>query len=195
MNITVQPIDLFPTRIWSFDLSEMSECFPQWQQTLSDWRSREPTPAGRSNRAGWNSPKTVFADPVFAPLLEASKHAFVHAFREIAPNKELRFALEAWANIHDPLGYNVSHVHQSVLLCACFYLTVPAGAGAIVFRDPRPGVELSPFIGDGKNSFNCVNIVPKPGTLLLFPNWLAHSVESNEASTQRQSIAMNALQA
>jgi len=195
MKIAVQPTDLFPTRIWSFDLSELSENFAMWQQSLTDWRSREPSAAGRSNRTGWNSDKTVFADPQFSPLLEAAKQAFIHAFREIMQKGEIRFRLEAWANIHDPMGYNVSHVHQNVLLSGCFYLTVPPGAGAIVFRDPRPGVVLSPFDGAGVNTNQAIKIDPKPGALLLFPNWLEHAVETNEAETQRQSIGINAVQA
>lgn len=194
MEIPVQSLDLFPTRIWQFDLSHLASYFPAWQQSLEDWRAQEPTAAGRSNRSGWNSDKTLFGKPEFAPLLEAAQTAFIHALRESQPGRNLSFALEAWANIHDPGGYNMMHLHQGVLLSGCFYLTMPEGAGALVFQDPRPGVVLSTFKGPGVNSNQFVQVKPRPGLLLLFPNWLEHAVETNEASTQRHAIAMNALQ-
>lgn len=81
-----------------------------------------------------------------------------------------------------------------MLLAGCFYLTVPEGAGALNFQDPRPGVVLSTFTGPGVNSNQYVQVKSRPGLLLLFPNWLEHAVETNEASTQRHAIAMNALQ-
>lgn len=195
MNISAQAIDLFPTRIWSFDLSELSDHFPLWEQILSDWRATEPVSKERSTRTGWSSEKTIFADPRFAPLLEASKQAYIHAFREVLPQTEIRFRLEAWANIHDQYGYNLPHIHQSVLMSGCFYLTVPPGAGALTFRDPRPGVVLSPFLGKGPNCNQTMRLTPKPGALVIFPNWLEHGVEPNEALTERQSIGINAHQA
>jgi hypothetical protein len=35
--------------------------------------------------------------------------------------------------------------------------------------------------------------VVREGTLLVFPHWLEHSVELNEANERRYSIAMNAI--
>lgn len=193
MNISASHADLFPTRIWTYDLSELSAHFEAWQQALQRWREREPGPAGRSNRRGWNSEKTVLLDPLFGPLLEAAKQAFGHALRQMIPSGELRFGLEAWANIHDPDGYNVMHVHPNALLSGCFYLSVPDGAGALVFRDPRPGVALSPFLTNGVNTNQKVQLAPKAGLLVLFPNWLEHAVDPNLADAARVSIAMNAL--
>lgn len=195
MNITAQAIDLFPTRIWSFDLSKLAVHYPLWQQILLDWRTKEPGATGRSTRTGWRSENTIFSDPRFSPLLEATKQAFIHALQEVLPQQEIRFRLEAWANVHDPLGYNLPHIHQSVLMSGCFYLTVPPGAGALTFQDPRPGVVLSPFSGKGVNCNQIIKLNPKPGALLIFPNWLEHAVEPNEAQTQRHSIAMNAVPA
>lgn len=193
MQISARHIDLFPTRLWTFDLTGLVDYFPIWQSSIENMRQQCPTPAGRSNRSGWNSNRQVFADPLFEPLLKAAQQAFIYALKQTDPEKNLRFGLEAWANINDPGGYNIFHVHQNVLLSGCFYLNVPNGAGNITFRDPRPGVVLSPFEGAGVNANQTYRIAPSPGLLVLFPNWLEHAVETHEGLTPRISIPMNAL--
>jgi uncharacterized protein (TIGR02466 family) len=193
MQVTTSHLDLFPTRLWTFDLSGLQAHFSAWQTELDAMRQNSPTAAGRSNRHGWNSDKTVFAQPSFAPLRKACEGSFAHAFREMGAPGSLRYRLEAWANIHDPGAYNTVHLHQNVLLSGSFYLAVPEGAGALVFRDPRPGAVLSPFRGKGANACQTINIRPKAGALVVFPNWLEHAVETHEGTTPRICIAMNAL--
>jgi hypothetical protein len=70
---------------------------------------------------------------------------------------------------------------------------MPEGSGSIIFRDPRPGVVLSPYYGNGVSNCNMAPIRPDAGTLLLFPNWLEHEVEAHGGTTPRMSIAMNAI--
>jgi len=193
MNINAVHTDIFATRLWTFDLSELSQYYPAWQSDLERRRKENPVPAGRSNKAGWNSDLTLFHDPLFAPLLEACLAATKHALIQMLPNKELQFRLDAWANIHDPGAYNESHLHPNVLLSGCFYLSVPAVSGAISFRDPRAALVASLFQGAGANSHQKAFIEPREGMLVLFPNWLEHFVEPHEGVAPRVSIAMNAL--
>lgn len=195
MRITSNHHDLFVTRLWTFDLSGLAGHFADWQRFLAVMRASSPSPAGRSNRHGWNSSKSIFANAEFAPLRQASEAAFAHAFRDMTLPGDVRFRLEAWANIHDPGAYNTAHMHQNVLLSGSFYLEVPEGSGALVLRDPRPGAVLSPFRGAGANNSCNVNIRPKAGILVIFPNWLEHAVETHEGETPRVCIAMNALEA
>jgi uncharacterized protein (TIGR02466 family) len=107
-------------------------------------RREKPTAAGGSNRKGWNSDKIIAANSLFAPLVEAVSQAFIYALLQTDPNANYSIKLELWANIHHPGGYNSFHLHQNVLLSGCYYLAVPEGAGGIIFRDPHPGVVLSP---------------------------------------------------
>ena len=60
------------------------------------------------------------------------------------------------------------HVHDESAVSGVFYVSVPAGAGAIRFDDPRGA--LPPF------KRNSIEHMPVSGELLLFPPWLAHSV-------------------
>lgn len=193
MKIDVSPQDVFATRIWQFDLSGLSSHFAQWQQEIEAWRQEVPQPLGRSNRLGWNSPLTVFERKSFQPLKGAVSKAFEHAFKEMQPGPNITVAFEAWVNMLDPGAYNTLHLHPNAMLSGCFYLTVPEGSGAIVFRDPRPGVVMAGFPGGGVNCQKDLEIQPKPGQLVVFPHWLEHRVEPNEASSARISVAINAL--
>lgn len=192
MKIQASPRDLFVTRIWQFELAELAPNFAKWEHTIRTWRSKMPEPAGRSNRNGWNSDLTLFNQPVFTPLRQVALQCFRHAMSDMKPMQDLRVELEAWVNMHDTGGHNTLHVHPHVLLSGCFYLTVPEGSGAIVFRDPRPGVVLTSFPGSSVNCANDVVIQPQPGHLYIFPHWLEHRVEVNAAQESRIAIAMNA---
>jgi uncharacterized protein (TIGR02466 family) len=184
--------DLFPTRIWIFDIPELQDAHASWIQEVLNWRVLNPQPAGRSNRKGWNSDPTVFSRAEFKPLLDAANQAFMHVFTDMRPPLQFKFALQAWINLHDPGSYNALHVHANVLLSGCYYLKVPEGSGPIRFRDPRPGVVLSPFVEGGVNTCKDIVLHPKDGQLVIFPNWLDHAVDVHEGNESRISIAINA---
>jgi uncharacterized protein (TIGR02466 family) len=184
--------DLFTTRIWVFDIPELLELHASWVQSIMLWREQEPNPVGRSNRKGWNTDPVVFSREEFKPLLDVSNQAFMHAFKEMQPPLQFRYASQAWVNLHDPGSFNAMHVHCNVLLSGTYYLKVPEGAGPIRFRDPRPGVVLSPFVDGGINTCRDQLIQPKEGQLVVFPNWLDHAVDVHEGVEPRISIAMNA---
>lgn len=192
MQVKVTHQDLFPTRIWKFDLSALSDHFPAWRQAVEALRAAQPAPSGRSNRGGWNSDKTVFARPEFELLAESARQAIGYALHQVT-GQDVPVMCEAWVNMHERGSYNTAHVHQGTLLSGTFYLTVPEGSGNLVLRDPRPGVVLSPFRGPGVNSARHVPVEPYAGLLVLFPNWLEHEVALHEADTPRVAIAMNAL--
>lgn len=193
MDVSVSHLDVFPTRIWSFDLAELAPQFPRWRDAVDRMRAASPVSAGRSNRMGWNSDKTVFQQPEFASLSAAVQLAFTYALRQVTLAGDFPIQLEAWINMHERGGYNAAHVHQGALLSASFYLTVPEGSGSLVFRDPRPGAALSPFRGEGANNSRVVSVKPYPGLLVVFPNWLEHEVAPHEADEPRVSIAVNAM--
>jgi len=192
MHVSVTHQDLFPTRIWKFDMSALSDHFAAWRQGVEAMRASQPSPAGRSNRGGWNSDKTVFARPEFTLLADSVRQSIGYALRQVT-GQDVPVVCEGWVNMHERGSYNAAHVHQGALLSGTFYLTVPEGSGNLVLRDPRPGVTLSPFRGPGVNSAQHVQVQPYAGLLVLFPNWLEHEVPQHESDEPRVAIAMNAL--
>jgi len=192
MEIQARHRDLFATRVWEYDLSPLQENFDHWRARVENLRIEQPIAAGRSNREGWNSDKLIFDLPEFMALLKVVRHTFAAAFEQMG-SRGRKFGLEAWANVHDAKAFNLGHVHPGALLSGCFYLSMPEGAGNIVFHDPRSGAMNSIFQGKGVNNGQNVSVKPNVGSLLLFPAWLEHHVDPHSGTEPRVSIAMNAI--
>ncbi|MGJ8589946.1 MAG: TIGR02466 family protein [Yoonia sp.] len=175
------------------EFEELSPLMMEWKDHLDLMRDTENEGKGRSTRAGWSGPKTLFNDPIFFPLREKCQTVFAQALKQMSLPDGFRFGIEAWGNIHESGGFNQPHIHREAILSGCFYLYTPEGSGAIVFHDPRPGTLYSRPWGRGVNSWSKSSIAVRAGTLLLFPQWLEHSVEPNAATEHRYSIAMNAI--
>jgi uncharacterized protein (TIGR02466 family) len=192
-QLTIYHQDLFPTRVWTVDLSVLAPFKDEWMSIISDMQTKSPVPAGRSNRMGWNSQPTLFEHEQFAELADAVRGVFDFIFKEMGP-PNFKYKLEAWANTHTTGGYNTFHTHPGALLSACYYLHLPKESGGLVLKDPRPGAMLSPWQGSLKpNSGSEITIMPQEGQLIIFPNWLEHATEANRDENTRISIPVNAL--
>ncbi len=192
-QLTIFHQDLFPTRVWTVDLSVLHPHKEVWLKTIKDIQAQNPEPAGRSNRMGWNSQPTLFDNKQFAELEDAVRGVFDFVFNEMGP-PSFAYKLEAWVNQHAKGGYNTFHNHSGALLSACYYLNVPQGSGGIVLRDPRAGAMLSPWQGSLRpNCGSEITITPQEGQLIIFPNWLEHGAEACQTSEPRISIPINAV--
>lgn len=182
--------DLFPTRVWVFYLEELLPFLNGWETCISNWRRSEET-RGSSNREGWTSSKTLFEKDEFKALNEAAERCLSQAYAQVELVNNPGFRKEAWVNLQDEGGFNHFHAHGECSLAGAFYLRVPEGSGDIVFRDPRPGINLAGMKGDGVNCFSVTSHTPRAGELVIFPGWLEHSVDVNKSETPRISIAIN----
>ena len=192
-SLSVEPVNLFPTRIWQSRLKNLAPHFPAWIAAVEAMRAAQPVAAGRSNRQGWNSAeKTLFDQPAFAELHAAIRACCDFALRQMGVAQP-DYRLESWVNIHDRGGFNFLHIHEGCLLSGVFYLQVPAGSGCLMLRDPRPGVVSSPLKGNGPNAHSDIQLRPETGLMVLFPSWLEHFVEPHESDIPRISISFNAL--
>ena len=191
----LQPYDLFATRIWQARLPALRRHLDAWVAEVLRMRAASPQPAGRTNRAGWNSSDMAVLDrPVFAPLREAVHAGCAAALRDMGV-PPLRFELQSWVNLHDRGGFNFLHVHEGSLLSGSFYLKVPPGSGRFVFRDPRPGVVHGYVKGAVPNGYSDIQLTPEAGLMVLFPCWMEHYVEPHDSDEPRIVIAFNAVTA
>jgi uncharacterized protein (TIGR02466 family) len=187
--------EIFPTVIWQAHLTALGSSFPDWISEVEALRARDPEPAGRTNRGGWNShDQAVLEAPAFAAL-KAPIVDLVHTALSEMLGSLPDITLQSWINIHDRGGFNFLHVHEGSLLCGCFYLRVPEGSGPLVFRDPRPGVVHGSLKGNGANAYKDIRLAPSDGLLVLFPSWLEHYVEPHDGDLSRIAIPFNVLQA
>lgn len=190
---SLRSFDIFATRIWQASLIALSPHLEGWITDVLDLRAANPHPAGRTNRQGWNSADmTILEQATFAPLAGAVRAGCAAALGEMGLH-EVVFRLQSWVNLHDRGGFNFLHVHEGCLLSGCFYLSVPAGSGKLVFRDPRPGVIHGCVKGAVANGYSDIHLTPTAGLLVLFPSWMEHYVEPHDNDEPRISISFNAV--
>jgi uncharacterized protein (TIGR02466 family) len=188
----LRSFDLFPTRVWQAHVTHLMVHLSSWVEQVQAMRAASPTPAGRSNRQGWNSTDmTVLDRPEFTPLRDTIRAACKQALSEMGQGHR-EFELQSWINLHDRGGFNFLHMHEGSLISGSYYLQVPPGSGQFVFRDPRPGIIHGFSKGGMPNSHSDVHLTPKAGLLVLFPAWMEHYVEPHEADQPRITLAFNA---
>jgi uncharacterized protein (TIGR02466 family) len=190
-NPALRSFDLFPTRIWQARLDPLLPQLPRWVQEVLAMREASPSPAGRTNRHGWNSTDmNVLGQPAFAELQQAVRAACAAALAQMG--RSTPFSLQSWINLHDRGGFNFLHLHEGSLLSGGFYLQVPPGSGQFVFRDPRPGVLHGCIKGAVPNGHSDIHLTPSAGLLVLFPCWMEHYVEPHDNDAPRITLAFNA---
>lgn len=134
--------------------------------------------------------------PVFKELVKTlNKHVASFA-------KDLQFDLgdkkikldSLWINILPPGGVHTSHIHPHSIISGTTYVSMPDGASAIKFEDPRLTMMMAapgrkPKARDELRSF--IYVAPEIGDVLLWESWLRHEVPLNMADDDRISVSFN----
>ncbi len=180
---------------------------------LKLWQDRSPG-LSRSNRGGWhsryldgnnNSNASVFSElslrvqDVAMLFLQKWRVSSSESstWRRTRVNRVHFGAL--WVNVHQAGDYNVEHQHAEIgavgdeipLLSGVYYPQGPIG-GAKLHLDCNEGIEEGTST---KLTHNQCSVDPDPGTLVIFPATLLHSVEPagnlEETGDPRVSFAFN----
>jgi uncharacterized protein (TIGR02466 family) len=99
-----------------------------------------------------------------------------------------------WVNILSPGGMHTGHIHPHSVISGTYYVTIPEGASALKFEDPRLAMMMAAPPRKAKaapDNRQFVYVAPRPGTLLLWESWLRHEVPMNQADAERISISFN----
>ena len=142
----------------------------------------------------------AWRDPVIAELvavLDGHVAAFARSLDYDLGGKRL-VCDSIWINRLDPGGFHAGHIHPHSAISGTCYVAVPPGASAIRFEDPRLAMLMAAptrraSARRGNRTF--VEIVPEPGTVLLWESFLRHEVPVNAAKSPRVSISFNYAQA
>ena len=99
-----------------------------------------------------------------------------------------------WVNVMEKGAVHTPHIHPHSVISGTYYVTVPPKSGMIRFEDPRLPMLMAappkkPSARPENRSF--VDVMPKPGMLLLWESWLRHGVEPNGARGRRISVSFN----
>ena len=169
-------------------------------------REGEVESVRHSNWGGWQSPWD-FADWC-GPEGEAVLGIAQNLARTLTGNRQgraqdLRWRMNAWANVNRHGQGNEFHTHPGAYWSATYYVRDggagdnPDVGGEFEIQDPR-GVApamLAPMLAfrtaGGQSVGANEMIAPKAGNLVMFPSWLSHGVRPYHGSDVRISIALN----
>jgi uncharacterized protein (TIGR02466 family) len=107
-------------------------------------------------------------------------------------NSKLKIT-QSWLNINPKNSYHHMHSHKNSILSGVLYIECDENSGAFKLYKPEAlcrdigGIvnEHNPF------TYDFVKFVPNKFDLYLFPSNLKHSVDTNESTTNRLSLAFN----
>jgi hypothetical protein len=129
-----------------------------------------------SNVGGWQNSQQLNQFEEFLPLTNLVKNIIKENL-----NKEISFEEQGiWGNISSTNHYNKIHNHSAPIIglfSGVYYLQVFPNSGNIILYDDL--------------QLNKIEYTPVVGDLLLFPSYVPHSVNPNNNSKDRISIAFN----
>lgn len=196
---------LFATRLYRAPLSGHDPKIDQTELAASCWSIAEDDEAGHdwceaNGYPGYTSYASLtdlgWRFEIFKRL-EQALDAHVAVFAE-----DLAFDLDdrplvledLWINILPEGGVHTSHIHPHSVISGTTYVSVPEGASAIKFEDPRHAMMMAapPRRKDARNELKSfIYIAPSPGEVLLWESWLRHEVPVNMSEDERLSISFN----
>lgn len=188
-------VNLFPIPVWVHTLgAEEAASVNQSALALLDAiRAEKPDIAPGQH---WQTPN----DLQNRPELEALNGHVNTATSAILDHLQVEYGAflitGCWASVM-PKGSSAqrSHTHPNNFLSGVYYVKTPAGGDSIVFHDPKAQTNIiAPRVKQANehNSRNATLSV-EPGTLVMFPAWLPHSVGGNDGDGDRVSISFNVM--
>lgn len=189
-------LKLFPTPVITDQLPGADVLNAELERAILD-RMEKDGGLQVSNRGGWHSGRDL-ADWAGEAGRRLRRHALALADGHTARSRNSgppEWQTDAWANVSASGHFNMPHVHGATFWSVVYYVRVGEGQGGeLVLHDPRmpalqmhaPGVCFKGLGAEGEAA-----ISPKPGLMVLFPGWLAHSVEPWQGTGNRISVAMN----
>ena len=190
---------LFPTRLYKTNiapprgLAETCLAIATEDKAGQRW-AKEHGYGGYTSYASLNDLTTRAT--IFAELERAiAKHVVAYARKSQFDLGKRKLALDSlWINVMKKGAIHAPHIHPHSVLSGTYYVTAPPGSGAIRFEDPRlPMLMAAPPKKQNTSTENrsFVDVMPKPGLLLLWESWLRHGVEANASRTPRISVSFN----
>ena len=185
---------LFPTTLITYELPEL-ELAARLTALVLERSQTEPSVSRGERHGGWQSAADLLtwnADTqAFGELLA---QALMTAHDE-APLTDLQLA--AWGNLLRAGDAFSPHTHANAAFSGVFFADAgDAGerhGGLLCLRDPRGGAAMVITPSNRFDSDCVVELLPRTGTLYIFPSWLLHWVSPYRGERPRVSISFNAL--
>ena len=99
-----------------------------------------------------------------------------------------------WINILPEGGIHTSHLHPHSVISGTTYVSMPEGASAIKYEDPRSQMMMAApaRAKDAREEMRqFIYVAPEVGDVLLWESWLRHEVPMNMIEEDRVSVSFN----
>ena len=196
---------LFATRLYHAALSDHGKPIDTDELAASCFSIAEDDEAGQdwceeNGYAGYTSYASLddlpYRFPIFKDLVAVlDKHVAAFAKDLDFDLGERKLVLDSlWLNILPEGGIHTSHIHPHSVISGTTYVTMPEGASAIRFEDPRlPMMMAAPGrVKDAREELRpFIYLAPDAGDVLLWESWLRHEVPMNMIEEDRVSVSFN----
>ncbi|MCX7558690.1 TIGR02466 family protein [Sulfitobacter sp. F26204] len=134
--------------------------------------------------------------PIFKDLKKVlDKHVKTFAKDLAFDLGERKLKLDSlWINILPEGGIHTAHIHPHSVISGTTYVTMPEGASAIKFEDPRLAMMMAApgRVKDAPEELRqFIYVEPAVGDVLLWESWLRHEVPMNMVEEDRVSVSFN----
>jgi uncharacterized protein (TIGR02466 family) len=185
-------IPMFPTLVWKVQLRPAVRAAIDSSALPFITRLRAGSPPLAASR-GWQSVQDLHTANEFSDLVSCVNRAAAAVLRFLRIGHTAFEITACWATILAPGAEHRIHSHPNNYLSGVYYLRTLPGADTINFHDPRrqAGIIRPPVTELTAENTDQVVVRVQEGTLLLFPSYLEHSVDSNSSREERISISFN----
>ena len=195
----------FATRVYRAHLNEFGSPPPALELKTACISIAEDDEAGQdwceeNGYAGYTSYASLedlaWRFPTFRDLVKVlDKHvaAFVKDLQFDLGDKKIKLD-SLWINILPTGGIHPSHLHPHSVISGTTYITMPEGASAIKFEDPRLAMMMAAPVRSAHardELRNFIYVTPEESEVLLWESWLRHEVPLNLTDEERISVSFN----
>ena len=196
---------LFVTRLYHAELTEHGDPVDMSELEASCWSIADGDQAGqewceKNGYPGYTSYASLtdlaWRFPAFESLVKVlDQHvaAFVKDLEFDLGDLEIKLD-SLWINILPEGGIHTSHIHPHSVISGTTYVSMPDGASAIKFEDPRSAMMMAAptRLKEARPEMRAFTyIAPAVGDILLWESWLRHEVPMNMAEDERISVSFN----
>jgi len=185
-------IPMFPTLVWKILLkAELRDAIDAKVLTTLE-RLRRDLPTLKPGD-GWQSEQTLHKRDEFVELISCVSNVTKSILRFLRIGQEDFEITGCWATVLAKGAIHKAHSHPNNYVSGVYYVRIHPGADTISFHDPRSQTRVirPPVVELTAENTDQVVVRVTNGTLLMFPSYLEHSVDTNMSAEERISISVN----
>lgn len=185
-------IPMFPTLVWKIQLkAEIHDAIDAKILAMLEGARRDLPEMGLGQ--GWQSDQTLHEREELRDLISCIRNATKSILRFLRIGDDAFEITGCWATVLAKGAMHKAHSHPNNFLSGVYYVRTQPGADTINFHDPRhqASVIRPPVVELTAENTDQVVVRVTNGTLLLFPSYLEHSVDTNMSEEERISLSFN----